>query len=145
MIIKKLEFKFTETDNFTTVPLRQYSGLMNNSTDDTEAGKIYKTDITCYIANILKAKEDVLELLVSRPVIIRVTDTRNVVFEIGNDNEKCRADYNQKIGPTPGVAHGWDLSITGVFTSKPKTTIPENTSGWNIGEAVAEDENISQE
>lgn len=125
MIIKTLEYKLTESGSFSPIPIRQYSGTFNEPSVDTDAGKLYSPEITAYIPHITEANEAIVKLLNDRPAIYRVTDTKGVVQVIGNDNEKLRFASNKKIGPTPGIAHGWDIKITGSVVEGSVVTYPE--------------------
>lgn len=112
MIIKTLEYKFTENGTYVTIPFRQGSGFFQETPQETRAGIIHLAEISAYIPVIDDTKNTTVEELNLRKAIFRVLDTSGYYHEVGSDAEPATFMGSKKIGPAPGVAYGWEVKIT---------------------------------
>lgn len=141
MIVKTLKYKFSESDpSWSSIPIQQNSGTFVENSQDTEAGKLFITEIAVYIPHITSANDAIVNKLNERLAIYQVTDTKDNTYIIGNDTEKGRALSSKKIGPAPGIAHGYDLKITCSSIKEVITTYPAVSGGSGSGEPQGEDD-----
>jgi len=117
MIIKTLEYKLTEAGTYVSIPFRQNSGFFQETPQETRAGIIHLAEISAYIPVIDDTKNTLVDELNLRKAIFRVLDTSGYYHEVGSDTEPATFVAVKKIGPTPGVAYGWDIKITRLSTS----------------------------
>jgi hypothetical protein len=117
MIITIIEYKFAENENFVNLPFRQSSALFQETPQKTAAGILYLSELSFYIAVIDELKQAAMIAANYRPVIFRITDSEGLSTEIGSDAEPAVFTASKRIGPTPGVAYGWDIKITCLSTT----------------------------
>lgn len=112
MIITTIEYKFAESESYVNLPFRQNSALFQETPQKTDAGIIYLTELTFYIAVIDEMKQAAMIAANYRPTIYRIADTEGFYHEIGSNAEPAIFAASKRIGPTPGVAYGWDVKIS---------------------------------
>lgn len=112
MIIKSLEYKFTENGSYSPITIRQGSGYFQEDIKQTRAGVLFTAEITAYVPVIDETKQELIDSLVRRPAIFRIQDPEGLEYIIGTDDEPATFTAIKKLGPTPGVAYGWDIKIT---------------------------------
>lgn len=117
MIITTIEYKFAENESYVNLPFRQNSALFQETPQKTAAGILYLTELTFYIAVIDEMKQAAMISRNYRPLIYRISDTEGFYHEIGSDTEPATFAASKRIGPTPGVAYGWDVKITCLSTA----------------------------
>jgi len=117
MIIKTLEYKFTENGTYAPITFRQNSGFFQETPQQTKAGILHLAEITAYIPVIDDTKNSLVDSLNIRKAIFRVLDTSGYYHEVGTDAEPATFTAVKKIGPSPGVAYGWDIKITRFSTT----------------------------
>jgi hypothetical protein len=120
MIIKTLEYKFAENGTYASISFRQNSGFFQETPQQTRAGILHLAEISAYIPVIDDTKNSMVDELNIRKAIFRVLDTSDHYHEIGSDIEPATFTAVKKIGPTPGVAYGWDIKITRFSTTPSK-------------------------
>ena len=141
MIVKTLKYKFSESDpSWSSIPIRQNSGTFVENSQDTEAGKLYVTEIVVYVPHINASNDAIINQINERPAMYQVTDTKDNTYVIGNDTEKGRVLTAKKIGPAPGIAHGYDLKITCSSIKEVVTTYPAASDGSGSGDPIGEDD-----
>jgi len=116
MIITTIEYKFAESEAYVNLPFRQNSALFQETPKKTAAGTLYLSELTAYIAVIDETKQAAMIAANYRPTIWRIADTEGFYHEIGSNAEPATFSASKRIGPTPGVAYGWDIKITCIST-----------------------------
>ena len=112
MIIKSIEYKFTENGSYSDITFRQGSAFYQETPQRVPAGLLYLTEVTAYIPVLDETKQAYITSLVQQSAIFRLQDASGLYFEVGTDAEPAIFTANKKIGPTPGVAYGWDIKIS---------------------------------
>lgn len=111
-VIIKIEYKFTEADEFASISFTPYSAKLDQSTKRTAAGWLHNTKVPFRIAKNEKATQQPISTLLQRKAIYRVTDGNNTTYTIGTDELKARLIYSLQLGGSPGSYNGREVEIT---------------------------------
>lgn len=122
MIIKTIEYKFTESATFAPLTLRQGSALFQETPQQTNAGTLYLAEVSAYMPRINATAQAELTLLNNRPAIFQLTDTEGFLHTLGTNAEPATFSASKRIGPTPGVAYGYNIKITCLSVAGSKMT-----------------------
>lgn len=112
MIIQQLEYKYPEEQDYTTVPIRFYSGSLVEATQQTPAGILYVAEISGYVVDINPDHDALINMLAQRPATYRVKDTAGHYHLVGNENEPATLTRAKRIDPKPGSGYGYDIKIS---------------------------------
>lgn len=112
MIILEISYKFLESAEFSAISFSQGSALLKETTAETRAGKVSNIDVTAYVPHLNAENDAIIQSLNIRPAIYRLKDASGYYHIIGSNAEPAKFTSTKKIGPNPGVAYGWDITIT---------------------------------
>lgn len=111
MIIKKLEFKFSEDGDYQSIPITGYSCSFNEDCTQTAHGLLYTDDVSAYSPLLSPSQSDVFHAIAARRAIFRITDNAGHAFIIGSNDIKAPLSFDKLNEGSPGKKYGYKLKI----------------------------------
>lgn len=118
-IIKKIEFKYQESDAWTEIAFTAESAKLDQGTKKENGNRVYIPRLQFKIAkNNPDAVEPIASLL-RRKAIYRATDGNGVTYIIGTDEYKAPLEYSVVVAGSPGGFNGREVEINWRSPLKP--------------------------
>jgi len=111
MVIKKLEYKFSESDDFTEIPITGHSCSFNEEPSETKQGILYTAEISAYTPVLSSSQSALFDTILRRRAIFRVTDNAGLAFIVGTDDIPASLFHEKTNEGTPGKKYGYKLKI----------------------------------
>jgi hypothetical protein len=110
-IIKKIEFKYQESDTWSEIEFTAESAKLDQGTKKENGNRVYIPRLQFKIAkNNPDAVEPIASLL-RRKAIYRATDGNGVTYIIGTDEYKAPLEYSVVVAGNPGGFNGREVEI----------------------------------
>jgi hypothetical protein len=123
MVISELAYRFSDQNPWLPIVITANTGTFNEKTKDTDAGILYTTEVSAYLPNITPDNDTLVNTLVARPALYRITDTAGIVHEIGEDTARASLEYEKINEGKPGAKHGYSLKFNLLYSKPSKIQV----------------------
>lgn len=119
-IIKKIEFKYQESDTWSEIEFTAESAKLDQGTKKENGNWIYIPRLVFKIAKNDPLTVEPIATLLRRKAIYRATDGNGVTYIIGTDEYKAPLEYSVVVDGKPGGFNGREVQVNWRSPLKPQ-------------------------
>lgn len=111
-VIVKVEYKPNGENDFLTLDIIPHSGNIVEENKETIAGMVFSTKAGFKIAESKPVTDTLLNSLIGRRAIFKITDANGIIYTVGDSSYRARFQYTRRADGTPGSFNGYDCEVT---------------------------------
>lgn len=111
-VIVKVEYKPTGENDFLTLDVIPHSGNIIEENKETIAGMVFTTTAGFKIAESKPVTDTLLNTLIGRRAIFKITDANGTIYTVGDSSYRARFQYTRRADGEPGSYNGYICSVT---------------------------------
>ena len=112
MIVTKIEFRYSSSDDFQPIVFTQNSASFSESSSETKHGTLYTSDANAYCSGITPEKTALFDMFCRKRPQFAITDNDGGVHLLGSDDNRAVFSYTKINSGTPGSKFGYQIRIS---------------------------------